>query len=88
MSSGATTFSSCNAITSGTDISTNNCVTDSHRYAQYLITLGTSASASTPTFTSFSIFLLIALQFIASNAKSLKSPDLINYCIYFKSRLR
>src|SRR3990167_4191157 len=52
---GATAFSSCNAITSGTDISSNNCVTDSHRYAQYLITLGTSAPASTPTFTSYSL---------------------------------
>lgn len=52
---GATAFSSCDTITSGTDISTNNCVTDSHRYAQYLITLGTSAPASTPTFTSYSL---------------------------------
>jgi uncharacterized protein YegJ (DUF2314 family) len=52
---GAPAFSSCDAITSGTDISTNNCVTDYHRYVQYLLTLSTSAPASTPIFTSFSL---------------------------------
>ena len=52
---GATDFGSCTAISSGSDISSNSCVTDSHRYAQYLITLSTSAPASTPTFTSYSL---------------------------------
>lgn len=37
--SSATAFASCDAITSGSDISSNNCVTDEHRYVQYQVTL-------------------------------------------------
>lgn len=44
--SGATAFSSCNAITSGSDISSNNCVTDGHRYIQYQVTLNDSTTFS------------------------------------------
>ena len=51
---GATDFTTCNAITSGIDISSNNCVTDTHRYIQYQIGL-TSVSANTPTFQDVSI---------------------------------
>ena len=53
--SGATAFASCSAITSGTDISSDSCVTDNHRYAQYQVTLTTSDGNNTPTFTSFSL---------------------------------
>ncbi len=47
---GATAFSSCTAITSGLDISSNSCVTDSHRYIQYQLSLANTDSVSTPTF--------------------------------------
>ncbi len=53
--SGASSFSSCNPINSGSDISSNNCVTDSHRYIQYQITLSNTDSISTPTFEEITI---------------------------------
>ena len=37
--SGAAAFSSCTALTQDQDISSNNCVTDGHRYVQYEVTL-------------------------------------------------
>ncbi|OGY08020.1 MAG: hypothetical protein A2782_02055 [Candidatus Blackburnbacteria bacterium RIFCSPHIGHO2_01_FULL_43_15b] len=52
---GATAFSSCTAITSGADISSNSCVTDSHRYIQYQLSLANTDSVSTPTFQDISI---------------------------------
>lgn len=51
---GAPDFSSCDSITSGSDISSNNCVTDGERYVQYQVSLA-SASADTSTFQSISI---------------------------------
>lgn len=58
---GATDFGSCNAITSGADISTNNCVTDGQRYVQYQFSL-TSVSTNTP------VFQDISIAFTASDA--------------------
>lgn len=52
--SGATSFSSCDALISGNDISTNNCVTDGHRYFQYQVSLS-SSSGQTPTFNDISL---------------------------------
>ncbi|MDP3881045.1 MAG: DUF2341 domain-containing protein, partial [bacterium] len=52
---GATAFSSCTAVTSGSDISSNSCVTDSHRYIQYQTSLANTDSVSTPTFSDISI---------------------------------
>src|SRR3989344_2423501 len=52
---GATAFSSCDAITSGSDIFSNSCVTDSHRYIQYELTPANTDSVSTPTFEDISI---------------------------------
>lgn len=52
---GATAFSSCDAITSASDISSNNCVTDSHRHIQYQLSLANTDSISTPTFQDVSI---------------------------------
>ncbi len=52
--SGATAFGSCSAITSGSDISSNGCVTDGDRYIQYQVTL-TPVSGDTPVFSSFSL---------------------------------
>ena len=51
---GATSFSSCTAISSGADISSNNCVTDGQRYIQYQVGLTPSAGDS-PVFTSFQL---------------------------------
>ena len=48
--SGATAFSSCNTITSGTDISSNNCVTDGYRYIQYQLDIANTSTDVTPTF--------------------------------------
>jgi hypothetical protein len=45
--SGATAWTSCTAITSGQAMSTGNCVTNGHRYVQYLATLATSDSTNT-----------------------------------------
>ncbi len=53
--SGATDFSSCSAISSGSDISSNGCVTDGHRYGQYYVTLSSSDGVSTPTFSDFGL---------------------------------
>lgn len=73
--SGATAFSSCDAITSGTDISNNNCVTNTHRYAQYLITLSTSVPASTPIFNSFSLAFAASDADAPSISLTALSPD-------------
>jgi hypothetical protein len=53
--SGATAFASCDAITSASDISANNCVTDGDRYIQYQLSLANTDSVSTPTFQDISI---------------------------------
>ena len=71
---GATDFSSCNAITSGSDISSNNCVTDTHRYIQYQIAL-TSVSANTPTFQDVSIAFTASDSTQPSISLTALSPD-------------
>lgn len=53
--SDAAAFTSCNTIASNTDISSNNCVTDGHRYAQYQVVLTPSSNPHTPTFESFQL---------------------------------
>lgn len=72
--SGATDFTSCNAITSGTDISSNNCVTDTHRYIQYQISL-TPASNDTPTFQDVSITFTASDTAPPSISLTALSPD-------------
>lgn len=52
---GATDFSSCSAITSGSDISSNSCVSDDHRYIQYQVGLSTSDITQAPSFQDISI---------------------------------
>ena len=52
---GAPAFSSCSAISSGSDISANGCVTDMDRYIQYEVTLSTTDPTKTPTFEDFSL---------------------------------
>ena len=44
----ATAWATCTTITSGNDISTNNCVTDNEQYIQYQATLGTTDGTVTP----------------------------------------
>ena len=45
---GATAWGSCDAITSGNDISSNNCVTDGHRYIQYQLSMSTTDENLSP----------------------------------------
>jgi len=45
---GATAWGSCNAITSGNDISSNNCVTDGHRYIEYQLSMATTDDNLSP----------------------------------------
>lgn len=71
---GATDFTTCNAITSGSDISGNNCVTDTHRYIQYQIGL-TSVSANTPTFQDVSIAFTASDTTPPSISLTALSPD-------------
>jgi len=52
---GATDFSSCTTVTSGDDISSNGCATDSHRYIQYQLNLTSTDLVSTPTFQDISV---------------------------------
>jgi len=52
---GATDFASCSAISSGSDISSNNCVSDNHRYIQYQIGLSTSDVTQAPVFQDISM---------------------------------
>ncbi len=52
--SDASAWASCAGISSGTDISTSGCVTDSHRYIQYQVGLSRSG-ADTPVFETISI---------------------------------
>lgn len=40
--SGATAWGTCTSISNGSDMSSNNCVTDGHRYIQYQATLATT----------------------------------------------
>ena len=53
--SGATDFASCNAISSGSDISGNNCVSDQHRYIQYQVAVSSSDGLYTPALASVSL---------------------------------
>lgn len=55
--SGAPSFSSCLAVGSGNDISSNTggCVADVERYIQYEVTLNTSDTSQTPVFEEFTI---------------------------------
>ncbi len=73
--SGATAFSSCNAITSATDISSNNCVTDTHRYIQYQLTLANSSTEVTPTFSDISTTFAVSDADPPSISLTALSPD-------------
>jgi hypothetical protein len=53
--SDARAFSLCDPITSGTDISQNNCVIDGQRYAQYQVIMTPTSNPSSPTFASFAL---------------------------------
>ncbi|MBI2426786.1 MAG: fibronectin type III domain-containing protein [Candidatus Kerfeldbacteria bacterium] len=46
--SGATDWASCSGISSGTDMTTNSCMTDGHRYMQYRIDLSTTSASQNP----------------------------------------
>lgn len=52
---GAPDFATCNAIASGVDVFSNNCVTDGQRYMQYQVLLSTTNATATPTFQSLTL---------------------------------
>jgi hypothetical protein len=72
---GATDFSSCTAISSGSDISSNGCITDGHRYIQYLVTLSTSDTSATSTFSDISIAFSTSDSTAPSISLTAISPD-------------
>jgi len=73
--SGATAFSSCTAISSGVDMSANSCVTDSHRYVQYHVTLATTDTSVTATFSDVSIPFEVSDADVPSVSLTPLSPD-------------
>lgn len=80
----ATDFSSCDAVASNSDISSNNCVTDGHRYLQYQVTLNSSDNLSTPTFNNITIQYSIqtfTVTFLAGDHGSISgsTPQTIEY---------
>lgn len=82
--SGATDFSSCDAVASNSDISSNNCVTDGHRYLQYQITLNSSDNLSAPVFNNISIQYsppTFTVSFLAGSHGSISgtTPQTIEY---------
>jgi len=81
---GSTDFSLCNPISSNTDISTNNCVTDGQRYLQYQVTLFSSDNLSTPIFNNISIQyspITFTVSFLAGSHGSISgiTPQTIEY---------
>jgi len=73
--SGATAFASCNAITSGSDISSNNCITDTHRYIQYQFTLANTLTTVSPTFSDISIDFTVSDATAPSISLTALAPD-------------
>jgi|GEM_PF-482971 len=53
--SGARSFSDCDPISSGQDISANGCVANGHRYVQYQVSLLSSDTKTSPTLTSMNL---------------------------------
>ncbi len=53
--SDAPAWNTCDPITSGEDISTNNCVSDTNQYIQYRINITNADTSTTPTIQSISI---------------------------------
>ena len=68
--SGASAWGSCSAVTSGSDISSNSCVTDGERYIQYQIELSTADTSVTPSLDSLT---LNYLQYHSSTVQILTS---------------
>lgn len=52
---GADAFATCTGLTSGADISGVACVSDTHRYIQYLISLANTDSSVSPTFSDITV---------------------------------
>jgi len=81
---GAPDFSTCSGISSGSDISSNGCVTDNHRYFQYQAELATSDELVTPTFQDLTLEFVtfdavapsIALTALAPDPNSDNTPTL------------
>lgn len=58
--SGAVDFFSCAAINSGSDITSNSCVSDGNRYVQYQVTLTSDNGTSIPSLQNISIEFSVA----------------------------
>jgi len=52
---GAPAWDACPVVSNGQDLSSNNCVTDGHRYVQYHATLSAAVAGLTPTLNSIDI---------------------------------
>jgi len=73
--SGAAAFSSCDTITSDSDMTANNCMTDNERYVQYQTILSTTDTSVTPTFSDISIAFTVSDADAPSIALTALSPD-------------
>jgi len=73
--SGATAFGSCSAISSGTDVSSNDCVTDTERYVQYQVALSTTDTGARPTFEDVSLNFEVSDATAPSISLTPLSPD-------------
>ena len=58
--SGAPNFSTCTAVNSGDNLSTNNCITNGQRYLQYQVSLGIGSSKITPIFYDLTFYYSLA----------------------------
>lgn len=68
-------FSTCSGLSSGSDISSNGCVTDSHRYFQYQAELETSDKLVTPTFQDLTLEFVTFDAVAPSIALTTLAPD-------------
>jgi len=82
--SGATDFSSCDSITLGADISSNNCVSEGNRYIQYYATLANTDSLSTPTLQDVTISFAAASITIEASSPSGYTKDNTRPTLIFK----
>lgn len=85
--SGATAWASCSGVSSGSDLSDTDCVTDTDQYMQYQVILAPSA-ANTPVFESISIAFTASDQVAPdTNATSVNITGLTNTDTWTKNEV-
>ncbi len=69
-------FATCDSVTNKTDISTNNCVVDGHRFIQYQVILDSTETNKTPTFKDIAItdYLPSQTKPVVKGISSIASP--------------